>query len=516
MENKRIEVIKTLGRVLPVDMGVIEAARDLKWDRAQIKQAHAAFQAQKVVLQAYQNAVACSQQREVPFLQALCEELQEEQERHILFTRSIVPALKAELTAVLDQAHIPFLFIKGSSLETYPGDYLRQMNDLDFMVRNWDDCFRAARCLTEHGFSHRENLVETPWITLATMEGSQSAGRMIAHLNLTRGQDVEEVSIDLHAFPFMVGPTGVLFHDVWERLKDEYTHIPPPEDKLLILIAHATNHGYVLLKDLNDIYAILHEHGSAFDWDYCGKCIRQSMLAEMAFYCLQRVRTEYNEQHIPASILAELRKQQKGYYTKALALASGRLDDKRQDTAEKVIHTLHTYLFERKQRGGMAGIQMLARYYMVLVRLVLLQSNALGPLKQWSVVQRTLRSKKPCLFPELKRGQQMVILPVTEVSETITEEQIALATNLSIETLLQEYQKQPSQLHIRPIGEQTLAVMYGHAEILVTPLEIYIPTHDGIFTEDVIEDLEHLVAQFFELCHSAVHLVPGPAIGDLR
>jgi hypothetical protein len=69
--------------------------------------------------------------------------------------------------------------------------------------------------------------------------------------------------------------------------------VPAPEDALIMLLIHATDHGYLTLKDANDAYALLAEHGGRLDWTYLVDRVVSCHLDRLLSYVLGLLRRDF-------------------------------------------------------------------------------------------------------------------------------------------------------------------------------------------------------------------------------
>lgn len=494
--------------ITPSSEAVIHLAQSSYWNEKTLSELRQKILTQKVVLQAYQNASLLLQQQEIKTLRDLITALQEDKERRQTFAEQIMPKLRTEITHIFEQAKIRFLFIKGSSLEDYPHGYMRQMNDIDLMVQSWDECFRAAHLLEQQGYSHSDPQ-ESPWIE-NIVPAQKLEDRLVGHLNLMLPTEHYHVGIDIHMAPFTVGPTGILACDLWQRAEGYQSvrpRVPTPEDQLLILVAHATNHGYVLIKDFNDCYALLHRHNNTFDWDYFCRCIKQSMLSEVAYYVLKRVKEEYASEYVPGTVLCMLKQDRNMIYAQTIAFTSEKVQQRR-DLAEKAIQTLHTLSYERHKYGLASSLRVSLQFLWWSWCLSTLQNQeSLGGI---AFIRHLLHTTKSHIFPVPPRGQQITILPITDICDHLTEEQLALCLRIPASLLFQlmtEREATPP-LEAKLVGSETLFVRQGRAEVIFTSLDIFVPTQDGVFTEEEVAALETLMDTILHVCSLATTL-PG-------
>lgn len=500
MGNKLRKLVYELGKnIPPVPAKVFDLIKDIHWDDNSLAELHREIQLEKIVLLAYHNARLLNQQQETSVLQRLMDIMQEEYEKRTSFTESVVPLVRAKATHILQQAGVNFLFIKGSSLDSYPHGYPRQMNDLDLIVENWDDLLAAAEALEAQGFYHLE-VPDTPWISRLS-PSEEWTTQMVGQINLTCREGEHLVALDTHTSPFTIGSTGMLESEMWERARAQRSTIPTPEDKLLILVAHAANHGYFIIKDFNDVYAILERHKDAFDWDYFCHYVRQSTLSYAAYYVLKHVKQEYAPECVPEQVLYDLRQSKETICAIAIKITSQNSKKWRQ-WVERVTPVLHTLIFEKQRHGLASALSKSIAHFWNLLRLTVLQGSGwVGKIGEHSVVQRLLHTNKNLLFPSPTRGQQLMILPAAEVCDNVSQEQLVAYLKIA-PAALQEIiaSKQNGALEVKHVGHFTAFLRMGSAEAILTPIDLFIPTSDGVFADSEVAALEKLTQTLLDAC----------------
>lgn len=514
MGNKLRKLVCGLGKNIPPTTtanDILDLAQGARWSDETLAKLHREIQLEKVVMQAYDNACLLNQQQETRVLRYLIDALREEYEKRRSFTEVVIPSVRAEATRILEQAGVNFLFIKGSSLEGYPHRYCRQMNDLDLIVERWDDLFLAAQALEAHGYSHiTEGIrlpefilveaIDTPWIMRLLPSGSLEA-QMVGQVNLARHEGDHIVALDVHTTPFVVGSTGLLECDMWERARAQRSTLPMPEDKLLILVAHAANHGYFLIKDCNDVYAILERHKDVFDWDYFCRCVQQSTLSYAAYYILKRVRQEYAKECVPGQALNTLRRSREMICAAAIAVTS-QSSKKWQPWAERVMYTLHALAFEGANYGLASGLKKAVEYLWRSFQFSVLQGEGLvGAIGEHPIVQQLLHPERNLIFPFPRRGQQILIVPAAAICDDLGQEQLATC----LQTTPAAFQEaiageRDGPLEVKPVGRSTAFLRLGSAEAVLTPIDLFIPTQDAVFTESEVVAQEELVGVLLDMC----------------
>lgn len=505
MSSKLDRFTLEVGQVLPhiSERALAYFTDDFVWSQKELDRLLTQIRLQKVITPVYRNVSLISEQRQTKNADSLLYALREEYEKRKAFATALVPSIHRRLVEVLESAGIPFLFIKGSSLRSYPYGYIRQMNDLDLMVRSLDDCLQTMQALIRDGYN-RQVPWESPWLQRMNV-GDSSRLHIVGHFNLYRVEDDFPVVIDLHTAPFISGVSGILESQMWERAQTNPAgvHMPTPEDQLLILVAHAVNHGYFLIKDFNDIYAILSQHQESIDWDYfCHSC-RENTLTSAAFYSLDLVQREYESRPIPQSILEHLKKQKSGLYTKTLG-AINRKGPEHRELAEKSIAVLHTLAYEKDQHRLAAGLGIVGKYLWITLKRKLLQNERFAQFPLTRPAWNFLHTKRSQLFPAPQRGEQIFLLTAEDVCESELLEEKQGAVNLPpvhVQQALEQSELAP-RLKVRSVGESALFVRMDMVECMYTPAGIYIPTRDGVFTEAEVTALHQLIEQLLKVSTS--------------
>jgi len=473
---------------------------DCVWSQKELDRLLAQTGLQKVITPVYRNVSLISKQRQTRNADALLRALRDEYEKRKTFATALVPLILNRLTAVLESAGIPFLFIKGSSLRRYPHGYIRQMNDLDLMVGSLDDCMRTMQALIQDGYNHRAPW-ESPWIQRVNVENSSQL-HVVGHFNLYRFENEFPVVIDLHTAPFISGASGILESHMWERAQANPAgvHIPTPEDQLLILVAHAVNHGYFLVKDFNDIYAILSQYQERIDWDYFCHFCRQNTLISAAFYALNLAQKEYEGDLTPQSVLENLRRQKSGLYTKTLGIIN-RKGPEHRELAEKSIAILHTLAYEKDHRRLAAGQEIAGKFLWTSLKRKLLQNERFAQFPLTRPAWNVLHTKHSQLFPFPQRGEQIFLLAAEDVCESELLAQHKGDMHLSPVQVQHALEKiEPgSQLNMRIVDESALFIRMDRVECIYTTFGIYIPTRDGVFTEGEVTTLNQLIERILRV-----------------
>lgn len=140
---------------------------------------------------------------------------------------------------------VAFLFLKGLVVDSlYQGSW-RAMADIDVLVKDFDG---ARKSLSEVGY-----ILDNMW---AAEQGEFGVADLYCLERKTK--------IDLHFGEYPVHSLGSFHLPVWER-RTPGEPAMSYEDTLLVLAAHVFNHGFYLMRDINDVYVMLQKE---LDWQY--------------------------------------------------------------------------------------------------------------------------------------------------------------------------------------------------------------------------------------------------------
>lgn len=131
-------------------------------------------------------------------------------------------------------------------------------------------------------------------------------------------------------------------------------------------------------------------------------------------------------------------------------------------------------------------------------RLSILQGRA----GDYLVAQRLLHSNKSQLFPFPRRGQQLPIVPAAAICDSFSQEQLARCLQITPDAIQEAIasEKKKRLLEVKPVGHTVLFLRLGSAEAILTPIDLFIPTQDAIFTEPEVVALEELVKVLVDAC----------------
>lgn len=420
-------------------------------------------------------------------LQKLLDVMWKEYKSRTAFTMDIIPAAKSDITRVFKEAGVKFMFIKGSSL-TYPHGYVRQMNDLDLIVENWENLFAAAYILEKHGFQHIGGR-EASWMT-RLIYPRELGQEMVAHLSLIRQEASHSLSIDLHSTPLTIGPLHGLKCDMWKRINDIEPTIPSPEDKLLISIAHAASQGFYLVKDFNDVYAILQQAGETFDWEYFRYCANGSDISYAAYYVLKYVKQEYSNECIPERMLGELQQVVDKIRYHIIATTSRSSKSHSGWTERTIAQTLNALLWGRTNLNLAYGLRKALEYAIWSLRLGILHSVP----ETAHILQLLLHSNKNRFSPLPPSGQVFLLLPIASVCDNVTQKQITDNLYVIYNTLRfrTNFDKRIG-IEIKPLGRTTLVLRLGVVEAILTHVDLFVPAYDPVYSARKIDALDNLI-----------------------
>ena len=168
----------------------------------------------------------------------------------------------ATLASRLNEAHLPFLVLKGAALNlsTYDGPELRPMTDIDILVRPADvsaadqllmsaGC-RAGRPLVRRDFFPRyyyEREYEIPGPPRCRLEVHAHLFRPLRYMQTV--------------------PVDGMWDDPIRAKMDSVDVLHPSHENMVIhLAAHSTIHGNVRLLWLYDIFRFVQAHADRIDW----------------------------------------------------------------------------------------------------------------------------------------------------------------------------------------------------------------------------------------------------------
>lgn len=155
------------------------------------------------------------------------------------------------------RSEIPILAIKGLCAREYYADpQLRDMGDIDLMVRSVDDAIRLIQVLRELGYTFERR--ELPWL-----KRDLATGNLYGQFNLKFSQLNGSPNIDIHFGGYSVRHCGLLGFKK-ENLKSGISYLSLLEN-IPFLVGNAAGDHKITTKDLNDLYISLDINSE--DWD---------------------------------------------------------------------------------------------------------------------------------------------------------------------------------------------------------------------------------------------------------
>lgn len=204
--------------------------------------------------------------------------------------------LRTELESISPLlADLRVMLVKGACLwYLLPDTYWRAQNDIDVVVPDTRTAWEVVRRLSRAGY--RPGRV-APWIQ---MRRSVDASAHVVAGSITLQKeppDHPSVCLDVHWPSMPVGIRhGYLVPDwFWDNVRhlDNGFYVPSPENALLVTLAHAHQHGYVIQKDLNDVYLIVTSYENRLDWDYIKSHVRLLRMTALFDFVAERVSRLY-------------------------------------------------------------------------------------------------------------------------------------------------------------------------------------------------------------------------------
>lgn len=150
------------------------------------------------------------------------------------------------VASALSQHSVEFLFLKGMAVDNLYKTTWRAMADIDILV---EDFTSAKESLSEIGYT-----VDDMW---AGCQGKFGVANLYCLERKTK--------VDLHFGEYPVHSLGSFHLPLWKRKRQGEVPCISYEDSMLALASHVFNHGFYLMRDINDVYVILQEE---LDWQY--------------------------------------------------------------------------------------------------------------------------------------------------------------------------------------------------------------------------------------------------------
>ncbi|MGE5571470.1 MAG: nucleotidyltransferase family protein [Bacteroidota bacterium] len=205
--------------------------------------------------------------------------------------------LRAELRNIAQPlADLHIMLVKGASLWYLIADIgYRSQSDIDLVVPDSQTAWAVVGRLSRMGYRIGR---AAPWLEIRRSPRDLKptfVGSVILEKRLAASHGVR---VDIHWPSLPVGAHNGYLVPEWfwkgSRRTEHGFRIPSPENALLAVLAHAHHHGYVTLKDINDVYLILASYERDMDWSYIGEHIRLLGMLPLFSFVLQKVARIYN------------------------------------------------------------------------------------------------------------------------------------------------------------------------------------------------------------------------------
>lgn len=166
---------------------------------------------------------------------------------------------------------IPFLFLKGLAVDSLYHEGWRAMADIDILVKDFE---AARKSLSEIGY-----VLDDMWI-------AQQGEFGVANLYCLK----RKTKIDLHFGEYPVHSLGSFHLPIWERRNPSEPSMSH-ENILLVLAAHVFNHGFYLMRDINDVYLLVQNE---IDWHYVAEWAQTLHLEKPLSFLLKAAISVYD------------------------------------------------------------------------------------------------------------------------------------------------------------------------------------------------------------------------------
>lgn len=181
------------------------------------------------------------------------------------------------VTQLADETRVEWWTMKGGSFrQYYPQGIVRDVGDLDVLVRTVDDGWRLTRKLIAAGYSYLD--AELPWFKRDVV-----SGELYGQIRLTDPAK-ERLSIDIHAGPYSIRYCGLMPLDLPSG-DGRGTPLALDED-FCAVIANAAGDCFISTKLVNDILLAL---DLDIDVDKVMRTLDRGCLLPFLVACLERV-----------------------------------------------------------------------------------------------------------------------------------------------------------------------------------------------------------------------------------
>jgi len=198
---------------------------------------------------------------------------------------------------LLEDLGEPVMIFKGGALlGFYPDSAPRWLQDLDIFLPNARTSWKTLSKLHDHGyeFDRRSNVVLQ---RTHEMKGGEQKLFINGGAVLVPADKHKELELDVKLGRFSQNVSC----DVFGRskpLEGNWKHLfyPSPDDSLLLIIAHTVIHGVLRLRDINDIWLLLHKYGHEIDRDYILYHAQNSCISSCLRHALGILENVYGRQ----------------------------------------------------------------------------------------------------------------------------------------------------------------------------------------------------------------------------
>jgi hypothetical protein len=160
------------------------------------------------------------------------------------------------VSSALGAVRVDFLVLRGLGTEAlYPPGSKRDSNDIDILVPDENQFWRAYRALTESGLTIRG----LPYFIRYCPSGITTAETVLERSSDGTSPPVEIVDLMAGRFPIMLHSylDVDMFDHADTRTCDNVPFLTPsPPDTVMLIAAHGLSHGRFDFKDVNDLYVI--------------------------------------------------------------------------------------------------------------------------------------------------------------------------------------------------------------------------------------------------------------------
>jgi len=178
------------------------------------------------------------------------------------------------------------IWIKGVAVEAcYPHPFARTSHDVDLVVPGFEQLWRFLADVEDLYQFQRIKVYQYP------------AGRYGGSVELVpRSPELHLKRVDVSVGGFHLWGASAFRADLWLRSRVVDGHrVPSWEDTLLIMAGHVATQWHYRLRDLNDLWALLHGVGPQLDWDYVIRMARSEGLLALIGILLRECERVYGK-----------------------------------------------------------------------------------------------------------------------------------------------------------------------------------------------------------------------------